>query len=291
MPSAPGGSNDKTARTIEKVIQERRLLSGTLAVVNKPGGGGNIAFAYLNQHAGDAHYIVIGTPSVLTNHITGMSALTYADYTPVALLFSEYIVFAVKPDSPMRTGKDLAARLKDARSISVAFATTLGNHNHIAAALLTRLAGGDVRALRAVVFKGSAEATSALMGGHVDLVTTAAANIEGHIQAGRLRAVGVAAPERLPGAFAEVPTWKEQGIALVLGASRSVFAPRGLSAAQSAYWEELFAGIVQSEEWKQDLRQFFWTGTFLRGEDFRKRLALENAELKSTLTELGLAKQ
>jgi len=67
VPSAPGGSNDKTARTVERIIQEKRLLAGTtLTVVNKPGGGNMMTMNYLIQHPGDAHYVMVGTPTILT---------------------------------------------------------------------------------------------------------------------------------------------------------------------------------------------------------------------------------
>src|SRR4051794_28357475 len=83
VPSAPGGSNDKTARSIERVVHDKRLLTPTLTVVNKPGGGNAMTMNYLNLHAGDAHYLMIGTPTILTNHIIGASTLNYTDFTPV----------------------------------------------------------------------------------------------------------------------------------------------------------------------------------------------------------------
>ena len=71
--SAPGGSNDKTGRSIEKLLNDLKLVPTSLTVVNKPGGGGNIMFAYVNAHAGDAHYLMVGTTAMLTNHIVGTS--------------------------------------------------------------------------------------------------------------------------------------------------------------------------------------------------------------------------
>ena len=97
VPSAPGGSNDKTARSIEHVIQDKRLLNATLTVVNKPGGGNAMTMNYLNLHMGDAHYLMIGTPTILTNHIIGASALNYTDFTPVASLFNDTSYSRSKP--------------------------------------------------------------------------------------------------------------------------------------------------------------------------------------------------
>ena len=203
VPSAPGGSNDKTARSVERIIHDKRLMAATLTVVNKPGGGNAMTMNYLNQHSGDGHYVMVGTPTILSNHIIGASTLNYTDFTPIASLFNEYIVFAVKSDAPMKSGRDLIERLKkDPKSVSIGFATALGSHNHIAAGLLAKAIGADVRGLKVVAFKGSSEAIGALLGGHIDLVTTAAGNVADQVEAGKLRIVGVAANQRLTGPYA-----------------------------------------------------------------------------------------
>ena len=155
--SAPGGSNDRTARSVEKMLRELKLVPTSLSVNNKPGGGGNIMFTYVNQHAGDAHYLMIGTTALLSNHIVGSSKMNYADFTPIASLFNDYVVFVVNAASPIKTGKELAERLKkDPQSISLGFATTLGSHNHIAAGMLMKAMGANPRDLKPVAFKGSA---------------------------------------------------------------------------------------------------------------------------------------
>ena len=216
--SAPGGSNDKTARTVERIVVQNKLVPTSLIVNNKPGGGSNIAFTYVAQHAGDPHYLMVGTPSLLTNHITGLGKLHHNDFTPIASLFNDYIVFAVNAASPIKTGKDLVERLKkDPKSVAIGFATTLGSHNHIAAGLLAKTIGVNARDLKVVAYKGSADAITNLLGGHIDLVTTAAGNIAGHVAAGKLRVVGIAAAQRFSGQLADIPTWKEQGVNLVFG--------------------------------------------------------------------------
>src|SRR5262249_8395006 len=98
-PSAPGGGTDRTARLIQKIWQERRALDVPVTVANKPGGQGTVALPYLKTHAADAHYLEIASAVVLTNHIIGASPFSYTDFTPIAMLNSEYVVFAVKADS------------------------------------------------------------------------------------------------------------------------------------------------------------------------------------------------
>jgi putative tricarboxylic transport membrane protein len=292
VPSAPGGSNDKTARTVERIIQEKRLLAGTtLTVVNKPGGGNMMTMNYLIQHPGDAHYVMVGTPTILTNHIIGASPLNYTDFTPIASLFNDYVVFAVKADAPFKSGRELAERLKkDPKSVSIGFATAVGSHNHIAAGLLAKAIGADVRSLKVIAFKGSAEAITALLGGHIDLVTTAAGNVAEHVTAGKLRVVGVAANQRLPGPFASVPTWKEQGINVVFGGWRSIMGPKGMTPAQIAFWEKILSQVVATPEWKTDLERNYWSNDFALSEQYKADLKHDYTSMKAVLSELGLAK-
>jgi putative tricarboxylic transport membrane protein len=289
--SAPGGSNDKTARQVERILTENKLVHATLSVVNKPGGGNNIAFNYVNQHAGDAHFLLIGTTALLSNHIVGLSKLSYQDFTPIASLFNDYVVFAVNADSPIRTGRDLIARLKEPKSVATGFATTLGSHNHIAAGLLVKAIGGNPRDLKAVAFKGSAEALTALLGGHIDLVTTAAGNAAPHVANGRMRVVGIAAPKRFAGALATVPTWKELGLDVVYGGWRAIMGPKGLTPGQVAYWEDALGKATQVAEWKTDLERNFWSDDFVTSRQFRKDLEKDYADTKAVLVDLGLAKQ
>ncbi|MGH8640190.1 MAG: tripartite tricarboxylate transporter substrate binding protein, partial [Burkholderiales bacterium] len=212
--SAPGGSNDRTARQVERILSEHKLVGVPLSVVNRSGGGGSIAYTYVHQRAGDAHVLLIGTPALLTNHIVSPDKLYYGDFTPIASLFNDYTVYAVNAASSIASGKNLIERAREPKTLATGFATTFGTHQHIAACLLVKAVGGNARDLKAVVFKGSAEAITALLGNHIELVTTAAGNAAPHVAAGRMRVVAAAAPKRLGGALAEVPTWKEQGVDL-----------------------------------------------------------------------------
>ena len=291
VPNPPGGSNDKTARTIERVWTLNKVLPTTLSVVNRAGGGGSIAYTYVAQRTADPHYLVVAGPALLTNHITGTSTLRHSDLTPVASLFNDYTVFAVAADSSIKTGKDLVARLrKDPKSVTIGFSPLLGSHNHIAAGLVMKAIGGNARDLKVVAYKGSADAIPNLMGGHIDLVTTAAGNIAGHVAAGRLRVVGITSDKRFPGALADVPTWREQGVNVLFGAWRGIFAPKGLTPQQSAYWEGALKKATEAPEWKDDLEKNVWADAFLAGEAFRKDLDQDYNEMKSVLSDLGLAK-
>lgn len=289
--SAPGGSNDKTARSVERALMDHKLVNTSITVVNKPGGGSSIAFTYVQQHAGNPHVLLVGTTALLTNHITGRSKIHHSDFTPIASLFNDYVVFAVNANSSIKDGKDLIARLKkDPQSVAIGFATALGSHNHIAAGLLMKSIGGNPKDLKVVAYKGSSEALTNLLGGHIDLVTTAAGNAAGHVANGRMRVVGVAAPRRFGGVLADVPTWTEQGVKLVYGGFRGIVGPKGLTPEQIAYWEGVLHKATQIPEWKSNLEKNYWSDEFLTGKAFRKDLDETYDAMKSVLVDLGLAK-
>lgn len=289
-PSGPGGGTDKVARLIQRIWQDRQLVTVPVSVVNKPGGGGSVSLTYLQQHSGDAHFLQAVSAVLLTNHIVGRSTFSYTDFTPLALLNSEYVVLAVKSDSPLRSVKDVVARLKpDAGALSIAVGTSLGGANHIAAAAVARAAGADAKKLKTVVFKSSAESAVATLGGHVDMIASSASLVLPHVRSGAMRVLAVSAPKRLGGAFAAIPTLREQGIDAVVDNFRLMIGAGGMSPAQIAYWDQILGRLVQADEWKKDLETNLWENTYMGSRDTRKYLDEQHALLKSALKEVGLA--
>lgn len=288
--TGPGGALDRAARTVQKLFHDRQLVPLS-TVVNKPGGGHAVALAYLNQHPGDGHYLQVTSEPLLTNRITGKSAISYTDYTAIAQLFNEYMAFTVYADSPLKSGRDLAERLrKDPASLSISVSTSLGNANHIALVLVAKAAGGDIRKPKTVVFNSAGDAMTALAGKHVDVIVTGPANQVPLAQAGKVRILAIAAPRRLTGALGEVPTWKEQGVDVVAGTWRAVVAPRGLGAAQIAYWDEVFSKLSRGEEWQRDLERNHFANTYTASRETRQFFDAQNERLRAVLAELGLAK-
>lgn len=290
-PSAAGGGSDTLARLVQRLLQEHKLVVVTTTVVNKPGAGGAIAWAGLNQHPGDAHHIAISTANLLTNYITGASPLNYTHLTPIAQLFSESVGIAVRTDSPVKDGKDLIARLKaDPSALSAAIGTSLGNSGHITLALATKAAGGDAKKLKAVVFSAAAHGMSALLGGHVDLVASPVSNLVLQAQGGKIRILAVSAPQRLAGALAGAPTWRELGANVVIDNLRGIVGPGSLNAPQIAYWEAALKKMTESGEWQKSLEQNSWVNSFTGAEGSRRELKLQYDEMRLGLVELGLAK-
>jgi putative tricarboxylic transport membrane protein len=288
--AAPGGGPDVTARIIQSIWHAKRMIDVPVSVVNKPGGNYSAAWSYLNQHGGDGHYLLMASLGLLTSHASGADAISLADASVIAQLFSEYMVLAVRADSALKTGRDLARRLtKNPGAASVAVGGGNGGVNHLAFATAMKAAGVNVKKLRVIAFNSSAEAAVAVLGGHVDLVAATATALL-HAGTDGLRVIAISAPRRVAGALASVPTWREQGIDSVFDNFRFVLGPNGMRREQIAYWEEVFAELAASDEWKHNLAANHATAAYLNSAAARKSISLQFAQLKTVLTDLGLAK-
>lgn len=288
--TSPGGGQDRSARAVQRLIQEKNLVEVATNVVNKPGAGSALGYAYLAQHTGDAHFMMLSTTPLITNPLTGRQKVTYEDLTSLAMMFDEYIVTSVLASSPIKTGKDLLARLKaDPQSLSIGI-PGVGGGGHLGFALAAKAAGIDPKKLKTVVFKSGGDSLTALLGGHIDVMTsTTGAPVPMH-RAGKVRIVAIASKERLPGDLASVPTWRDQGVNAEFSNWRGMLGPKGLSDGQIGYWERVLAAVADTPEFKQDLEKNHWVGNFAKSAEMKKRLKEEHDEMKALIADLGMAK-
>jgi putative tricarboxylic transport membrane protein len=289
--AGPGGGNDNVARLMQKIMQDRRLVEASSTVVNKAGGGGGIAYRYLSQRPASGNLIGVSSNTLLTNHITGISPINYTDFTPLAIMINEYISMVVKAGSPLKSGRDLITTLKaDPASVVFGISTQLGNINHIAVAVVARTAGIDVKKLKVVVFDSSASSITAVLGGHVDVVAGPPSISASHIETGRLRAIGITSPQRLRGALAQQPTWREQGVDAIVVNWRGVVGTKNLGAAQIAFWDDTLSKLTKTEEWDRDLERNLWENTYTNSAGASRYLKVQYEDLKRVMLELGFAK-
>ncbi len=290
--SAAGAASDGVLRVVERLLQEKKLVDVTTAVINKPGGGGTVGWTYLTQQPADGHHLTLLIGNLISNYITGASTLSPNDFTCAAQIFSEVTAVAVRADSPLRSAKDLLAKLKsDPSSISVAVGTAFGGSGHIALALAAKGAGGDPKKLRAVVFQGVSQSFAALYGGHIDVIANPHSSFAAPLKEGRVRVLAIAAPHRLTGDFAAVPVWKEFGIEATVDAFRAIAGPKGMAAPQVAFWENALRKMVETPEWKQLLETRSWVDRYANAEGCKMAFKIQHDQMQLGLQELGLAKR
>lgn len=288
--NAPGGGSDRIGRIMIKILQDGRYVPTPVNMVNRPGGGSSVAYNYVNQHPGSGHFLVMGSRSLITNHIAGHGP-SYTELTPVVRLFDEYIAVTVKPVSPIRTGKDLISFMRrDPTVLTFGIATSLGAPNHSGVAAPFKAVGIDLKKMKNVIFASGGAASTALMGGHIDVVPISVAFAASLLRNGQVRLIAVTSPERLPGILKDVPTWKEQGADAVVSQWRILIGPKGMTAPQIAYWENVMRRMIEADDWKKELADNFWASNFQTGAESRKFLARDHEDARAFLSELGLAR-
>jgi len=287
----PGCGPDAAARVIQRIWQERKLVDVPVSVLNKAGGGGAVAYNYVHQRPGDAHAVVFAGITTVVNPILGRG-IGYRELTPVALVAVEYVGVAVRPGSPLRNAGDLVAAVrKDPASLSFGIANSLGNANHQTIALALKSQGISPGLAKTVVFQSGANAATAMLGGHIDVVPASLGSWVAPRKSGQVRLIGVSSPKRLEGEFADVPTLREQGIESVVSVPRTITAAPGLSRAQLDYWIALLSKTFASAEWKQELDERVQSGEFVAGAEFMRYLDEMDVQLRELLPEIGMSKK
>jgi len=288
---SPGGPQDQMGRLLQKVLTDGKGFEVPITAINRPGGGGAVGLAAVNQRVGDGRVVMIVAPTLLTNQITGRAPFGYADFTPIAVLGVEYETVVVRADSPFKSGRDIIERLrKDPASLSIAIGTAPGNAAHIAFAHAMKVAGVDVKRLKTVSFNSNGDGTMALLGGHVDLESAPASIVMPHLQTGKVRLLAISSPQRGRGDLAAVPTWKELGINSVNEVWRGLVAPKGLTPAQVAFWDDVLGKAARSDEWKRELDRSQIENVYRNSAETLKFWKEEYDETRAILTEIGMAK-
>ena len=286
--SGAGGTADRQARVAQKFLQSVTDIP-SVSVTNRAGGGGLLALNFMTQHPGDPHYLSILSTGILTNQITGLSQIRYQDITPLNILMRENVVAWVRTESPIASGRDLVARLKrDPASVTFAFSTSRCNQNHVVIGMIARAAGVDPKALRTVIYPSGGQGMTAALGGHVDVWVGTAGGALPYMANASIRVIGISGPQRQPGKMAAVPTFREQGIDATYFAWRGFLAPKGISASQIAFWDQVFAKVAQSDEWKKELEDNAWAEGYLNSAETRRHLDAEYELLSRMLVDLGV---
>ena len=287
-PAAPGGGWDQTARSIQQALVAEKLVKSA-QVINIAGAGGTVGLAqFVNGAKGDGNQLMVNGFVMVGAILLNKSPVSLSQVTPIARLTQEVQVMVVPASSPIKTAADLAeAARKDVAKVTFAGGSA-GGVDHIMAALFVGAAGADASKVNYVAFSGGGESLAAILGGKVTAGISGYGEYEGQIKAGKLRAIGITSPARLPGV--DVATFKEQGIDLVLTNWRSVVAAPGLSDAQKKALADLVGKLVASAAWKDILKQKGWDDAYLPAEAFTKFLGDEQKRVGDVLASVGLVK-
>ncbi|MCH1626828.1 tripartite tricarboxylate transporter substrate binding protein [Ferdinandcohnia quinoae] len=290
-PAGAGGGWDTTARMTAKIFEEEKIIEQSIGVVNKPGGGGAVAWAYIHGKKDSPYNLFVTSPPMLLVPLNGQSEYDFEDFTPIANLIADYAAIAVRADAKWDNLNELFEDMKkDPSSISVVGASSPGSMDHIQFIKVAKAAGVDVKKIKYVSDQDGGALTQ-LLNGSVQVYSTGVAETVEQVKGGKIKVLGVTSEERLQGEVLEdFPTAKEQGIDATFINWRGFFGPPDMDQASLDYYVKKFKGLSESDGWAKIREQYGWNEMFMDSEEYKEFLAKENESMKTLLDELGIGK-
>ena len=262
VPWSPGGATDTLARLLAADVQKN--VSRSVVVLNKTGGNGAIGHTYGASARKDGYTVTLITTESSIMHLMGAAKFSYKDFTPVALIATAPAVVAVVADSPYKTYKDLVGAVKaNPDKIKIA-ALSEGSIWNLALKLIAKESGVK---FTAVPFDGGNPAIAATLGKHVDAVSCGYSEILPFVQDGRMRILGITSAKR-QSTYDSVPTFKEQGIPVEIGAWWGIGLPKNTPSEIVAKVAVLFGNAIKSPESQKFIRDRGFEGNYLDSQQF-----------------------
>ena len=287
LPANPGGGWDTTGRALGKAMLDAKAAD-TVQYDNKGGAAGIIGLAqFVNASKGDPNALIMMGAVMIGGIVSSRPPIALDRVTPIARLTSEYNVFVVPANSPLKTMKDVVEQLKKDPSSVKWGGGSRGSTEHISASILARGVGVDPKKVNYVAFRGGGEATAAILGGNVTVGGSGYSEFAEYITAGKMRAIGVTSQKRLSGVA--IPTLKEQGYDVVLGNWRGVYAAPDINDAQRTALIDLVVSATKTKSWTEALGKNKWTPALLTGKEFEDFVDYEFSSMRAIMYLSGMA--
>lgn len=247
IPASPGGGSDTMGRLLVDIITSEKLCSQTVIPVNKAGGGGSAGQQYVNSKS-DKDYTIFTINDAHTIAATVSGTRPKNNFTPIAMLATDQVLFVTGANSPYQTMDDAIEAIKsNPKGLTVGCADQL---DKICVFDINTSYGVD---FNNVYFNSAGEIATAILGGHVEFGMFNPSECATLIEGGELRALGTFATERCAAPLEDVPTFTEMGHDdLVFAMSRGILGPEGMSEEAQRYWSDVFKKVCENDKWVKD---------------------------------------
>jgi tripartite-type tricarboxylate transporter receptor subunit TctC len=281
VPFPAGGGVDVVGRVVAQKLGE--ALGQQVLVLNRPGAGSVIGVRDGAKAAPDGYTILMLVTGASLPPDTGYDLAK--DFVPVSLVASIPIVIMSNPDVPAKTMNDIVALAKkDPGKVTIGTppSPTL---NYFGAEQFKSMTGAD---MTVVTYKGTGPLTNDLLGGHVMFAFNTLPPAIGNIQAGKLRAIAVASPERLS-AIPDVPTTREAGMpALDIVQYYGLVAPAGTPRAIVDKLNKTMRVVMATDDFKQRIAAAGGSAMPSSPEEYATNIQREEGKWAALIKKLGL---
>lgn len=290
LPANPGGGWDATGRQAFQAMNQAGIYTGTVNFTNKGGAGGTIGLAdFQRSQKGKPDALAVFGAITVGAITLNKSPVDLSKFKPVARLTAEYLVLAVKADSPYKTLDDFVAALKSNPGATAVGGGSAGGVDHIALALLAQSSGVPVPSLNYIPQAGGSDTVIGIVNGTLKAGISGISEFQQFAQDGRIRILGVTTAERLKG-LPDVPTFKEAGYDVEIANWRGILGAVDMPEENHKQWVERFTRLSESEAWQGVLEKQGWDAFFLPGDEFGKFMQSESERINKVLKDAGLAK-
>jgi putative tricarboxylic transport membrane protein len=285
-PAGAGGGWDGFARETQQAMRVN-ALAGNAQVVNIPGAGGTIGLGKFSTMHGRADTILATGTAMVGGIALNESPVGFDDTTLLARVAEDYDVLIAAADAPYDTVDDVVSAWKKDPKGFVWTGGSAGSVDHLTIAQLALLGGISAADITYIPKSGGGEAIQTLLSGTTDFASCGFNEVSDQIEAGRVKAIGVAAPERIKG-FEDLPTMSEQGYEVTLTNWRGWLGAPGITDDESAQLLEILQKTRDSAAWKDALERNKWTDVWLTGQEFAEFVEEDTSRVEKLLKELGL---
>ena len=286
--TSPGGGTDVVARFVAEILVRDKLVNQPVNVVNRPGGGGAIAYTYIRTKRGDPHTIMtVASMAMLSQSVRPELKLGLENYTPLAFLAQDPQAVMVAAESPYRTLKDLLDAGRREPSSLAASITSPGGTGRLLIWLLERETGAR---FKAVSFKSGADALMQVMGGHTHFSTENISEGYGSVAGKKLRVLAVTSRTRLP-IVPDAPTLIELGYNIHVGTGRGFAMPADVPKEAAAHMEGVLRRVYDSPAWKEQSERNLYENIWMGSAEYAKHLAERRVLVQEFLQAVGIAQK
>lgn len=289
LPANPGGGWDSTGRQSMAAMNEAGIYTGTVNYTNRGGAGGTIGLAeFKNKADGKADELAVFGAITVGSITMNNSPIKLEDFKPMARLTAEYLVLAVRPDSPYQTLGEFAAALKENPGALAVGGGSAGGVDHIALALLATASDGDAGKINYIPQAGGTETITGIVNGTLAAGISGISEFQQFADMGRVKILGITSAERMEGL--DVPTFKEQGFDIELANWRGVLGSPNMPEENYQEWINRFEQLNDSDAWKETMAIQGWEPFFLTGAEFGEFIQAESERINEVLKDTGLIK-
>lgn len=283
--SAPGGGMDTFTRTAAHILEKTGIVNQKIRVTNRRGGGATVAINYVVDQKGDPYVLQHWTTSPLNTILRGTTKIkSWKDLTIIGTLIQDPNVAVARVESPFTDMGELIAYAKKNPEEVSASIQTIGGSEHIISHRIEKATGAKL------TVTSFAKGVVALLGGHIDMSFDTVAVVGPHVEAGKLKYLATMTQERIP-FLPDVGTLKDFGINAYFTQYRGFWGGPGFPEYAVKYWEEAFAKLMETKEWKDFMSKGSMVPNYLTQAEAVKILGPYYEELRQDVKELEAYKK